>query len=71
MKMFVSAIVVVFNEVRYLEKCFKGLAFCDEIIVIDLGSIQPVVDICKKYSATLGKRVKIIRKNKRVGLSIC
>lgn len=59
MKIPVSAIVVVFNEKQYLEKCLKKLTFCDEIIVIDLGSSQPVVDICKKYATRFFTHEKV------------
>lgn len=34
----ISAIVVTFNEVKYLRQCLASLDFCDQIMVVDLGS---------------------------------
>lgn len=48
----ISVVLVNFNEAKKLERCFKSLAgFADEIVVLDLGSTDGSVEICKKYKA--------------------
>jgi glycosyltransferase involved in cell wall biosynthesis len=46
----VSAVVVTYNEALFLEACLKSISFCDEIVVIDLGSKDKSVEIAKKYA---------------------
>lgn len=48
----ISAVLVNFNEAEKLEKCLKSLSpFADEIVVLDLGSKDESLAICKKYGA--------------------
>lgn len=46
-----SAIIVTYNEDRYLSDCLRSLAFCDQIIVIDLGSNDSSIAIAKACNA--------------------
>jgi glycosyltransferase involved in cell wall biosynthesis len=48
-----SGIVVTFNEVRFLPETLRRLSFCDELIVIDLGSQDNGVEIAEKAGATV------------------
>lgn len=43
----ISAIVVNFNEAELLDSCLQSINFCDEIIVVDLGSSDNSVPIAK------------------------
>jgi len=58
----VSAVVVTFNEELFLEKCLKSISFCEEVIVIDLGSTDKSVEIAQKYATKiiLHKRVPVV-----------
>ena len=47
----ISAVVVVYNEARYLSECLRRLTFCDEILVIDLGSQDESIEIAKGQGA--------------------
>lgn len=48
----ISTVVVNLNEAEKLEKCFKNLTgFADEIVVLDIGSTDQSMDVCKKYGA--------------------
>lgn len=49
----VSAVVVTFNEEKYLEKCLKSINFCEETIVIDLGSTDKSKQIAIDCGAKL------------------
>lgn len=49
----VSAVVVTYNEEKYLEKCLNSINFCEEIVVIDLGSIDKSKQIAVKCGAKL------------------
>lgn len=46
----ISAVVVTFNEERYLKKCLESISFCQEIIVFDLGSTDESINISNKYA---------------------
>lgn len=46
-----SAVVVAYNEAHYLSECLRRLTFCDEILVIDLGSQDRSIEIAKGQGA--------------------
>jgi glycosyltransferase involved in cell wall biosynthesis len=46
-----SAIVVVYNEAHFLDGCLSRLTFCDEILVVDLGSEDGSRDIAERCGA--------------------
>jgi len=46
-----TGIVVVFNEARRLRACLSSLQFCDELLVIDLGSEDGSGDIARECGA--------------------
>ncbi|MDZ4065210.1 MAG: glycosyltransferase [Coriobacteriia bacterium] len=45
------AVVVCYNESRYLAECLDRLSFCDEAVVIDLGSSDDSVAIASRAGA--------------------
>lgn len=52
----ISAVLVNFNEADSLKRCFKSLAgFADEIVVLDIGSSDQSIAVCKKYGVTVFK----------------
>ena len=51
MKLKLSVIIIAYNEERIIEKCLQKLYWTDEIVVIDSGSTDATVAICKKYNA--------------------
>ena len=67
----VSIIVPIFNSENYLEKCINSIinqTYKDiEVILINDGSTDSSIEICKKY-AVKDKRIKIINK-KNTGVS--
>ncbi|KQC11521.1 MAG: hypothetical protein APR62_01525 [Smithella sp. SDB] len=52
-KVLVSALVVVYNEDKYLDKCLKQLLFCDELIVVDLGSCNKSLQIAAQCATRI------------------
>jgi len=48
-----TGIVVTYNEDRRLRQCLTSLAFCDQLIVIDLGSDDRSVEIARECGARI------------------
>jgi len=46
----ISACVMTLNEERNIRRCLESLTWCDEIVVIDSGSTDRTVEICKEYT---------------------
>lgn len=50
----ISAVIVSFNQGKKLNNCLKSIDdFADEIIVVDLGSIDSSMQIAKKFNAKI------------------
>jgi len=47
----ISLVMVTYNESRYLRESLERLSFCDEMIVVDLGSDDDCVEIAKSFGA--------------------
>lgn len=48
----ISAVLVCLNEEEKLERCLKSLVgFAEEMVVLDLGSTDQSIAVCKKYGA--------------------
>lgn len=52
-KVLISALVVVYNEEKYLEACLKQLLFCDELVVVDLGSEDHSLSVALSYATKI------------------
>jgi len=48
-----SAIVIVKNEAANIAACLDGLAFCDQRIVVDSGSVDDTIQIAQESGATV------------------
>ncbi len=51
MRMRLSALLIVKNEEKQIERCLKSVTWADEIVVVDGYSADRTVDICKSYNA--------------------
>jgi glycosyltransferase involved in cell wall biosynthesis len=49
----ISAVIIARNEEHNIERCLRSLAFCDEIIVVDSGSVDRTADIARDNKATV------------------
>lgn len=48
-----TAIVVTYNEAGRLRACLESLCFCEQVIVVDLGSSDPSVAIARECGAEI------------------
>lgn len=52
----VSAVIITYNEEKIIADTISRLWWCDEIIVVDSGSTDSTVNICKEYGCTIFTR---------------
>lgn len=45
-----SVFIVCCNEEKNIERCLKSVSFAEEIIVVDSGSTDLTLEICKRYT---------------------
>ena len=48
-----TGIGVTYNEARRLRECLNSLSFCDQLIVVDLGSEDESVEIARECGAEI------------------
>ena len=58
----ISALVITYNEIGYIEKCLESIAFADEIIVIDSYSTDGTYEYLAVRVARRGPRTSERRK---------
>jgi glycosyltransferase involved in cell wall biosynthesis len=46
----ISAVLITFNEERNIEEALQSLSWADEIVVVDSGSSDTTLKICRKYT---------------------
>jgi len=52
----ISAVVITYNEEANIERCLAGLAFADEIVVLDSLSTDRTVDLARHYTDRISQR---------------
>jgi tetratricopeptide (TPR) repeat protein len=53
----VSAVMIVRDEADFLRSCLTSIAsFCDEIVVVDTGSVDSSVEVAESFGAVVGYR---------------
>ncbi|MCK5899017.1 MAG: glycosyltransferase family 2 protein [Methylococcales bacterium] len=48
-----SVIIIVKNEADCIERCLESIQFADEIIILDSGSDDNTVELCKAYTSNI------------------
>jgi glycosyltransferase involved in cell wall biosynthesis len=51
-----SAVIITFNEEARIEATLRALDFCDEIVVVDSGSTDQTVSLCKRLKCRIFTR---------------
>jgi glycosyltransferase involved in cell wall biosynthesis len=46
----ISAFIVCCNEERQIRRCLESVAWCDEIIIVDSGSTDTTLSICREFT---------------------
>jgi glycosyltransferase involved in cell wall biosynthesis len=46
----ISAFIVCCNEERQIRRCLESVAWCDEIVIVDSGSTDKTLDICREFT---------------------
>ena len=52
----ISAFIVCMNEEHQIERCLKSVSWCDEIVVVDSGSVDGTLAVCERYGARIFSR---------------
>lgn len=55
----VSAVVVTLNEGHLLGPCLESIQFCDEIIVVDIGSTDDSVAVAERHGARVVRHPRV------------
>jgi glycosyltransferase involved in cell wall biosynthesis len=48
-----SGVVVTYNDCTHLSECLSHLSFCDELVVVDLGSSDDSIQIAEHFNARI------------------
>jgi len=53
MKTKISVCIITKNEEKNITRCLKSLEWADEIIIVDSGSVDDTIEICKKFDCKI------------------
>lgn len=52
----ISAVIITLNEQHVIRECLTHVSWCDEIVVVDSGSTDKTLKICKSFGARIYHR---------------
>jgi glycosyltransferase involved in cell wall biosynthesis len=53
MKNRISCVIITYNEEEHLSGCLQAVSWCDEIVVVDSGSTDKTLKICKDFNCKI------------------
>jgi hypothetical protein len=48
-----SVVIITLNEEKNIERCLRSVQWADEIVVVDSGSADATLDICRRYNCNI------------------
>lgn len=49
----ISCVMITFNEEENLRRSLESISWCDEIIIVDSGSTDKTLDLCKEFNCKI------------------
>ena len=46
----ISIVIITLNEEKNIERCLKSVQWAGEIVIVDSGSVDRTIEICRKYT---------------------
>lgn len=52
----ISLVVITLNEEKNIERCLRAADFCEEVVIVDSGSKDRTLEICRSFGAKVSHR---------------
>jgi glycosyltransferase involved in cell wall biosynthesis len=52
----ISCVIITFNEEENIRRALNSVKWCDEIVIVDSGSVDKTIRICEEYNCRIYKK---------------